>query len=244
MTDRTSRRWFLGSAAGLVAAGHLPLGKLLATESSGTLGAYESFVRTNSGQSALVIPPPSQQAPTEATEDNILGPYFRQGAPYRGKVTPPLEPGQPLVVFGRVLGIDTAKPPRNTVIHVWQANAEGRYDNDDPSNPVAEGVFVNRARLAIDETGYYEYETIHPGRYRTGPNQMRPAHIHYHVEAAGYQALTTQMYFDGDPENANDQWVKPSLIVKPQILETPRGAVEVAEFNIILLPLAGLDQSR
>ncbi|MCA9106464.1 MAG: hypothetical protein KDA83_13655 [Planctomycetales bacterium] len=233
-----------GAAGGLAVAGQWPIGKLSATETSGSLGDFEAHVRSASGQSALVIPDPPAGRPAEATEDNILGPYFREGAPYRGKVTPPLEPGQPLVVFGRVLGLDTARPPQRTVIHVWQANADGRYDNDDPEHPPAKGVFINRARIGIDETGYYEYETIHPGRYRTGPTSMRPAHIHYHVEAAGYESLTTQMYFEGDPENAKDPWVKPSLIVKQQILETPRGNVEVAEFNIVLRPLAGLDRTR
>lgn len=244
MFDRSMpRRLFLGSAAaGLVGSAALSTGKLRATESSGSLGDYEAIVKAASGQSSLVIPEPDGRKPSAPTEPNILGPYFREAAPFRGKVTPPLEPGVPLVVWGRVLGIDTASPPRGTVIHVWQANADGRYDNDDPSNPPAKGLFCNRARLSIDETGYYEFESIHPGRYRTGPNQWRPAHIHYHVTAPGYEPLTTQMYFAGDPENEHDAFIRPSLIVDIQKFDTPRGAVEVGRFDLVLLPLAGLER--
>lgn len=245
MSDRLARRWFLGSAtAGLVAGAAWNPRHLVATPPSGGLGDYEQIVKVASGQSALIIPAPEDQARLEPTADDILGPYFRDAVPFRAKVTPPLEPGQPLVVWGRVLGIDTAKPPKNTVIHVWQANVDGRYDNDDPNSPPTAGVFVNRARLSIDETGYYEFETIHPGRYKTGPDRWRPSHIHYHVTAAGYEALTTQLYFEGDPENAKDPFVKPSLIAPVSRFETPRGIVEVVQFNIVLKPLAGLDRSQ
>jgi len=223
----------------LVAGVGLGRGKLLATESSGTLGDYERIVGTASGQSALQIPAADANGPEQATEADILGPYFREGAPFRGKVTPPLEPGEPLVIWGRVLGLDTAAAVRGTVVHVWQANADGRYDNDDPQQPVATGVFVNRARLAVDETGYYEYETIHPGRYKTGPNQWRPSHIHYHVTAPGYAPLTTQLYFAGDPENERDRFVKPSLIVTCESFQTPRGKVDVGRFDVVLAPQAG-----
>ena len=59
-------------------------------------------------------PAKAPEAPAPAklavTEDNILGPYYRAGAPFRAKVTPPLEPGTVLVINGRVWGHDTKKP--------------------------------------------------------------------------------------------------------------------------------------
>src|SRR5262249_53530196 len=110
---------------------------------------------------------PDKSAPTE---DNILGPFYRAGAPFRAKITPPLEAGIVLVVSGRVWAFDTKKPLPMAVIDIWQANALGRYDNDDPKNPPSKDVFKNRARLITDETGYYEFETVHPAPYKIGPD--------------------------------------------------------------------------
>ena len=120
------------------------------------------------------------------------------------------------------------------MIDIWQANAAGRYDNDDQKSPPAKNVFANRLRLLTDETGYYEYETIKPGRYKTGPNVWRPAHIHYLVQASGYQSLITQLYFAGDPYNKSDQFIKSSLIIEPRSVSNRNGTFQVGEFDIVL----------
>src|SRR5207237_1991392 len=139
------------------------------------------------------------------------------------RVTPPLEPGTVLLISGRVWGADTHKPLPNTVIDIWQANQQGRYDNDDPKNPPAANVFKNRARLITDEQGYYEYETIHPGAYRIGPNAWRPPHIHYMVRHPNYRQLVTQLYFRGDQHQAQDQFIRQSLIIDLSEQRTNRG---------------------
>lgn len=182
----------------------------------------------------LVVPPTEPPAAWKPTEDNILGPYHRRGAPYRGKITPPLEPGELLVVRGRVWGFDTKKPLASATLDVWQANAAGRYDNDDPRNPPRPGVFHNRARLVTDESGYYEYETVKPGRYKIGPDKWRPAHIHYLIAAPGYKTLVTQLYFEGDPENGRDQFIKPSLIIPLSTVKVPSGQFQLGTFDIVL----------
>jgi catechol 1,2-dioxygenase len=176
------------------------------------------------------------KAPAEfrVTEDNILGPFFRPGAPYRGKVTPPLEPGDVIVVRGRVWGIDTKKPLDSALLHVWQASAAGRYDNDDAEHPPRPGIFRNRIRLRTDETGYYEYETVRPGAYKIGPESWRPSHIHYLVAAPGYKRLITQLYFSGDPHNATDDFIKDSLVVDLSTIKTDRGSFQLATFDIVL----------
>lgn len=210
-----------------------------ATEPSGSLGtfaafAYQAPAAAPAASAGLPIPP--AKAPTDAkpTEDNILGPFHRRGAPFRGKVTPPLEPGQPLVVRGRVWGADSRRPLTGAVLDVWQANAQGRYDNDDSKNQPAANLFVNRTRLLTDESGYYEYETIKPGRYQIGEGIWRPAHIHYWVAATGYKALVTQMYFRGDPYNDKDEFIKPSLIVDAAEHRLGQGVVLLANFDIVL----------
>jgi catechol 1,2-dioxygenase len=198
------------------------------TPASGTLGAYAKYLKAASKAAA------KKPAKWQPTEDNILGPFYRPGAPYRAKITPPLEPGIVLVISGRVWGHDTRKPLAHATLDIWQANAKGRYDNDDPRNPPAKDVFINRARLITDENGYYEYETIHPGPYKIGPDTWRPSHIHYLVRQPGYKTLVTQLYFKGDLHNKTDEFIKESLIIEVSEKKTARGTFQAGTFDIVL----------
>jgi catechol 1,2-dioxygenase len=215
----------LGSAGLVLRADAQP------TPASGTLGAYRKFLRRAEKAASGAANQPASWKPTE---DNILGPYYRKGAPFRAKVTPPLEPGVVLVIRGRVWGHDTRKPLAGTVLDVWQANAKGRYDNDDPQKPPAADVFVNRARLLTDENGCYEYETVFPGRYKIGENTWRPSHIHYLVRADGYRTLVTQLYFKGDPYNKTDEFIKESLIIDLVEKKVEKGVYRAGTFDIVL----------
>jgi catechol 1,2-dioxygenase len=236
MTDLSRRDFFRRGALGLAALGAggliLPAGAE-PTPASGELGAYGRYLAAGERPAR---PPAAAPAQWAATEDNILGPYYRPGAPYRAKITPPLEPGKVLLVRGRVWGLDTRKPLVSAVLDIWQANAQGRYDNDDPANPPAKDVFLYRARLVTDENGCYEYETIHPGRYQTGPNVWRPSHIHYLVRHPGYTTLVTQLYFKGDPMNQTDPFIKPSLIIEVREQKVNGGVIETGTFDIVLAP--------
>jgi protocatechuate 3,4-dioxygenase beta subunit len=173
----------------------------------------------------------------DPAEDNIWGPYYRKGAPYRAKVTPPLAAGLVLLVQGRVWGADTRKPLAGASLDVWQADHQGHYDNEDSDRPRAENLFVNRARLVADESGYYEYETVHPGAYKTGPDTWRPSHVHYFVGHAGYGPLVTQLYFKGDPHNATDEFIKASLIIETQRRRVGKQEYEAGVFDIVLSPV-------
>jgi catechol 1,2-dioxygenase len=241
MSNLDRRDFFRRTTTGLavLGAGGLWLERAIATEPSGSLGGYARYVEPSGGEKSAVVIQPGigdirPPAAWKPTEDNIWGPYFRKGAPFRAKITPPLVPGTTLVVSGRVWGLDTRKPLSMAMLDIWQASATGRYDNDDPNKPPVKDVFVNRARLLTDEDGYYEYETVHPGRYQIGENAWRPSHIHYYVRATGYKPLVTQLYFKGDPMNAQDQFIKSSLIMEVQTLKTPLGALERGVFDVVL----------
>jgi catechol 1,2-dioxygenase len=228
MDHGVSRRNFLGQTSlGLAVAGAAAWtlrADAAPTESSGKVEEAYAIIKNDQPAHGF-----------EPTADNILGPYHRPGAPFRAKITPPLIPGKTLVISGRVWGADTRKPLKNVVLDVWQADANGRYDNDDPKNPPKPNVFLNRARLITDEDGYYEYETVHPGAYQTGPGRWRPCHIHYLVRCPGYKQLITQLYFRGDPYNATDRFVKESLIIDVEDVKTPRGQTfERGVFDIVL----------
>src|SRR5262245_53054346 len=206
----------------------------LPTLPSGSLKHYPEFKLLAEAPLPSVAPEALLPDTAKPTEDNILGPYFREGAPFRAKVTPPLVKGTTLLIRGRVWGFDTKKPLASAVLDIWQADADGRYDNDDPKKPPAKGVYVNRARVLTDETGYYEYETIHPGPYQIGPDAWRPAHIHYLVRKAGYANLITQLYFKGDKFNAKDEFIKPSLIIDLVGAKVNGIAIETGVFDVVL----------
>jgi protocatechuate 3,4-dioxygenase beta subunit len=247
MTD-SSRRDFLKTGFAVTAGGLLLPSIETPTEASGDLGSYGRFISQQAAQPTptelaatrvreLAIPaatPPGANA--RATEDNILGPYHRANAPFRGKITPPLEPGTVLVIKGRVYGLDTRRALANATLDIWQADARGRYDNDDPMRQPAANLFVHRARLVTDDNGYYEYETIHPGAYQIGPNAWRPPHIHYWIRKANYRDLVTQLYFRGDPHQRDDQFIRPSLVIDLREIRTQHGTYKTGVFDIILAP--------
>src|SRR5262249_18576842 len=198
-----SRRDFVTGLTALGLGGLVLDAHARPTPVSGSLQGSRALLRARDHPAAALRGPkrtaPKAPAKLSVTETNILGPYYRAGAPFRAKVTPPLEPGTVMLISGRVWAHDTKKPLANARLDVWQANSKGRYDNDDDDNPPKKDVFVNRTRLITDELGYYEYETIKPGRYKIDTDLWRPAHIHYAVTAPGYKLLITQLYFKGDP---------------------------------------------
>jgi catechol 1,2-dioxygenase len=237
--QHVNRRDFLNVGLGVGAGGLILPALAQITEASGDLGSYASVLGQETQLAQPKTPPVQNPQPPQGnafrvTEDNILGPYHRPNAPFRAKITPPLEAGTVLVISGRVWGFDTRRPLENVLIDIWQANAEGRYDNDDPRRPPAANIFMNRARLSTDATGYYEYETVHPGAYRIGPNAWRPPHVHYMVRHPRYRQLVTQLYFRGDPHQAADQFIRPSLIIDLAEQRIPRGTYKRGTFDIIL----------
>jgi protocatechuate 3,4-dioxygenase beta subunit len=110
--------------------------------------------------------------------------------------------GERISVSG-IVRDDDARPVRNALIEVWQANAAGRYrhrhdQHDAPLDPN----FTGCGRMLTDGDGRYRLLTIKPGAYpwRNHHNAWRPAHIHFSIFGAGLVSrLVTQMYFPGDP---------------------------------------------
>jgi protocatechuate 3,4-dioxygenase beta subunit len=158
-----------------------------------------------------------------ATEANIEGPFYKQGAPSRMVLVGEDTPGARLALAGRVLGGPSCQPLAGATVDVWQADAEGAYDT---------GGFELRGVLESADDGGYEVFTIVPGHYLNGA-QYRPAHIHVKVSAPGHQQLTTQLYFAGDPYNDIDPFIRESLIMSPS--EQEDGSLS-ATFDLVLAP--------
>ena len=115
--------------------------------------------------------------------------------------------GERIIVHGYVWD-ENARPVKNALVEVWQANAGGRYRhrNDTYIAPIDPN-FGGCGRMLTDVHGYYFFRTVKPGAYpfRNRVNSWRPAHIHFSVFGHSFVArLVTQMYFPGDPLFAFD----------------------------------------
>jgi protocatechuate 3,4-dioxygenase, beta subunit len=110
--------------------------------------------------------------------------------------------GQRIIVSGRILD-ENARPVRNTLVEVWQANAAGRYLHRwDQHNAPLDPNFAGVGHTLTDDLGRYRFVTIQPGCYPWGNhyNAWRPAHIHFSLFGPCVATrLVTQMYFPGDP---------------------------------------------
>jgi protocatechuate 3,4-dioxygenase beta subunit len=110
--------------------------------------------------------------------------------------------GQRIIVYGRLLD-ERGKGVPDALLEFWQANAGGRYRHKRETYLAAlDPNFGGCGRTITREDGSYSLRTIKPGPYPwpNGPNDWRPAHIHFSVFGHGFaQRLITQMYFEGDP---------------------------------------------
>lgn len=166
-----------------------------------------------------------QLKPTVSRE---LGPFYRTGAPYRAKLTPPFEPGTVLVVSGRVWSFATKKPLANTTLDLWQV------DNQTKDYSNGNGDFKNRGRLVTDESGSYEFETVHPVPYQPGPNFWRSPHIHFIANAARHKRLVSEIFFKGDEKQDVDRLFHASLAILVTTKSVNGQKYEHVVFDIVL----------
>ena len=146
------------------------------------------------------------------TPEQILGPFYPLSEMWQTTDLTRLPgrsgraEGQILNVMGKVLNL-AGEPVRNAKVEIWQANSHGRYTHPSDPNPAPlDPNFDGLAVLATDAEGRYRFTTIKPAAYPTGPNSMRPAHIHFQVTGR-QDRLVTQLYFEGDPYNATDPFL-------------------------------------
>jgi hypothetical protein len=137
------------------------------------------------------------------TADNIEGPFYKAGAPWRASISDGAR-GLMMGIGGAVLGSDCT-PIAGATLDVWQADGTGEYDHTG---------WTLRGRLTSDRLGRWHVNSVVPGNYLNG-SRYRPRHVHVKLAAAGYRPLTTQLYFPGDPYNQGDSWFEPSLVIAP-----------------------------
>lgn len=166
------------------------------------------------GEVALA-PTPACGDDDDVTPQQTAGPFYTPNTPERTNLREEGMAGSALLVGGLVL--DTAcQPVAGALLDFWHADDAGEYDNVG---------YRLRGHQFADADGRYTLETILPGLY---PGRTR--HIHVMVQAPNQPVLVTQLYFAGEPGNANDGIYNPAL---EMAVQTNQG-VQVAQFNFVL----------
>jgi hydroxyquinol 1,2-dioxygenase len=179
-----------------------------------------------------------------ATESTVLGPFFVEGAPeleHGASIVKPGTPGEPCVVRARVTDL-AGRPIAGAVIDVWQAGGDGFYDVQKP-----DGTNL-RARFRSGADGGFWFRCVKPDSYpvphdgpvgkmlvATGRHPMRPGHLHFMIEAPGYDKLVTHLFVKGDQYLDSDAvfGVKRSLVV--DFVKNAEGIYEL-DYEFVLKP--------
>ncbi|MFM0512862.1 intradiol ring-cleavage dioxygenase [Paraburkholderia sp. RL17-373-BIF-A] len=161
---------------------------------------------------SMLVTAQNNKKPPECTEATVFGPFFVDGAPeYKnGDDISNGASGEPCFVSGRVLGLD-GLPISAAKIDVWQSDDEGFYDVQKPPEPNFEPEHQARGRLRSAADGSFNFRSIlavaypipHDGPVgrmleALGRHPWRPAHLHFMIEAPGYETLVTHVFRDGD----------------------------------------------
>ena len=184
--------------------------------------------------------------PLGCTEPTVFGPFFLEEAPRfaLGDDVANGARGEPCLVRGTIKSLDGTPVP-NALINVWQADADGNYDVQYAhlAHPQARGI------LNADAEGRFHFKTILAEAYpipSDGPvgamlkatrnHPWRPAHLHFMIEAPGYERLITHVFRDHDQYLDSDVvfGVRSSLIA--DWVKLPDGSYSL-DFDFVLNPL-------
>ncbi|MBN3519717.1 catechol 1,2-dioxygenase [Algoriphagus lutimaris] len=173
------------------------------------------------------------------TTTDILGPFYRPGAPMRSDIIPPDSKGIPMNLTGTIFKEDGKTPLDNVHVEIWQCDENEHYDNTSDS-------FLFRGAIKTEKNGKYAFKTIVPVPYKADPNNdesWRPAHIHMRVSVADQQDLITQIYFKGDKYNDTDTSASSPQAVNRilEIVKNSSGEHSVT-FDVVLSKEFPLDQ--
>jgi hydroxyquinol 1,2-dioxygenase len=164
-----------------------------------------------------------------ATETTVLGPFYvgeHKEMPHGSDISPQNVTGEKMFVQSRVTDA-TGKPLAGVPVDIWHADDDGFYDSQKPTY-ATQGP-SSRARFRTDADGRFFFRTILPCSYpipTDGPvgemilqarrHPMRPAHVHFLVNADGYEPLITHVFIGGDKYLDSDVvfGVKDELVAK------------------------------
>jgi len=162
--------------------------------------------------------------PPGCTEATVFGPFHVEGAP-RYELGADIANGARGIaceVRGTVRGLH-GEPVAGAQLDVWQSDEDGLYDVQHTGIDRAQA----RGILVSDREGRYHFRSIlampyaipHDGPVgdllkAAGRHPWRPAHLHFMIEAPGYETLITHVFRSDDPYLDSDAvfGVRQSLI--------------------------------
>lgn len=174
---------------------------------------------------SMLVDALNHRKPDGATESTVLGPFHVDGAPAleMGATISRDGKGDICVVEGKVTDTRGA-PIAGATLDVWQASDDGYYDVQQPG---VQPEMNLRGCFTTGEDGRYWFRTVMPRSYPIpddgpvgelmrgmGRHPYRPAHIHFIVEAFGFDPVTTHIFVAGDEYLQSDAvfGVKESLV--------------------------------
>jgi hydroxyquinol 1,2-dioxygenase len=200
----------------------------------------------------------NNRLPTGATPTTIEGPFYVADAPEMRDGASMAEgaPGIACFMVGMVRGTG-GEPIAGASLDIWQTDGEGLYEaqRDGIDGPWMRGLY----RTGPD--GRYAVRTVVPIGYtipmdgtvgevvgRAKISHMRPAHIHFRLDAPGYREVVTHLFRRGDRYIDTDAVfaVKEPLIVdfeahapgKAPNGETVAAPYYVVRYDFVLQPMA------
>jgi len=112
--------------------------------------------------------------------------------------------GDSIYMHGKVFDKE-GKTVERAVVEIWQTDNNGIYNHAGDQRQAGRDLnFQFFGRSVTDKNGHYVFKTIKPAAYGVRDDWRRPPHIHYKVYRRGFEDLTTQLYFAGDPLNEKD----------------------------------------
>lgn len=192
---------------------------------------------------SMLVDAINNRKPSGASESTVLGPFHVEDAPElpMGADICLDQKGEPMLVKGRITGTD-GQPIANAKIDVWQANDEGFYDVQQKG---LQPDFNLRGVFRTGADGTYHFKGVKPKYYpipddgpvgqmltQLGRHPYRPAHLHYILEADGFDTLITHIFDPDDPYIHSDAvfGVKESLLAKFDLIEDP-ARISAASFD-------------
>jgi protocatechuate 3,4-dioxygenase beta subunit len=173
------------------------------------------------------------------TTTDILGPFYRPGAPMRTNLRLPNSNGSPIVLKGNIFREDGKTPIADALVEIWHCDEHEVYDN-------ASDEFKYRGGQKTNADGKYEFKSILPVPYKADPkdeSSWRPAHIHMRVSVPDQQDLITQLYFKDGKYIDTDHWASSPQAVN-RILNISKNKMGEGEivFNVVMSKEIPLDK--
>jgi len=123
----------------------------------------------------------------------------------RARITQKSEPGEPMIVVGRVFNANN-QPQPGVIVYAYQTNSTGRYpESPAVKDPETRRQGTLRAWVRTDSEGRYAFDTIRPGSY---PTTDIPQHIHFHIiEPSCSTYYIDDIMFRDDPK-LTPSWIR------------------------------------